>query len=281
MTERSLVDRRSLLRVRWGARLPQIAVFTCLLVLAVAGLRAAVGGSDSAPATRVVPAGADLAAEGLATAFARAYLTWEAGRPDEHERRLAGFATDAVDERFGVTLPQRGEERVIWAAAVQDVSQGQRRRTVTVAAETTRGMLYLAVPVARDARGFLSVGGYPAVVGQPALTRRAPSADEPEVEDPELLAVAERAVRNYLAREPRNLSADLDSRAVITLPPVSLEVQAVERVTRAGVGRVAVIVVAAARAGGSLTLRYELAVVRRDRWYVRSIVIDPTRGGSR
>jgi hypothetical protein len=55
----------------------------------------------------------------------------------------------------------------------------------------------------------------------------------------------------------------------------------VRSITQAARGRVAVEVSAADAAGTQWTLRYELAVVHRDRWYVRTIQTAPVAAAPR
>jgi hypothetical protein len=152
---------------------------------------------------------------------------------------------------------------------------------VTVAAVAGGTTHYLAVPVRRDDRGFLYVPAFPALVGAPATTTRAAAVDEPELIDGQLRSVVSRALANYLARESRNLRADLDRAAVVTLPPRALRLISVDRLTRARPGWVAAEVSVTDPEGVELTLRYELELVRRDRWYVRAIGPNPTRRSSR
>ena len=116
--------------------------------------------------------------------------------------------------------------------------------------------------------------GYPALVGPPPVGLDREPIDEDDVADTQLRAVCERAVRNYLAGERGDLVADLDGSAVVSLPDQRLEVRAVEGMTRIGPRSVAV-EVQAAGSGALWTLRYELEVVRRERWYVRAISTDP------
>jgi hypothetical protein len=88
-------------------------------------------------------------------------------------------------------------------------------------------------------------------------------------------------VTNYLAGQRTNLLADLDPAAVVSLPTTVLDVRSVRSITKAADDRVAVEVAAADDAGIQWTLRYELTVVHRDRWYVRAIEPDPVAAGGR
>jgi hypothetical protein len=109
-----------------------------------------------------------------------------------------------------------------------------------VVAEVSGETFYLAVPVERGERGLLAVATYPALVGAPATDRDIAAPAEREVDDPELRTVSERAVRNYLAGERRDLAADLADGATVSLPAMRLRVDAVESITWADGRRVAV-----------------------------------------
>ena len=152
-----------------------------------------------------------------------------------------------------------------------------------MAAQTSTGVVYLAVPVSRGPRGFLRVDAPPAIVGSPPIDRAHEDPAEREVEDGRLVSVVERALRNYLAGARTNLVADLAPDAVVSLPAEPLDVVAVDPPTWAVHGRTVAALVTARRPNGvELQLRYELEVVRRDRWYLRSIGTDPVdKGGFR
>jgi len=165
---------------------------------------------------------------------------------------------------------------VLWSTAIQDQPDARRDRVITVAVQTTRQLLYLAVPVHRTARGFLVVRQYRSLVGPPVSDPAVAPAEDPDVTDGGLRAVAQRAIANYLGGERTNLLADLDAGAVVSLPTATLEVRSVHSITQAARDRVAVEVSAADATGTQWTLRYELAVVHRDRWYVRTIQTAPS-----
>jgi hypothetical protein len=200
---------------------------------------------------------------GFAEVFAMAFL---GGRPAEELRRRFGYAGDAV----ATALPVR------WAAT-EDVDRRRAQDVVTVAMRTDEGELHLAVPVAHDRAGRLSIPAAPAVVGPPAVRADAVGRPELEVDDRELRRVARRAVRHFLADDRDALAADLATGAVVSTPSQRLRLQDVDAITRAGDRHVAVAVVARDTAGRRLPLRYELEVTRLgDRWLVRRIHTDPT-----
>jgi Conjugative transposon protein TcpC len=271
-------------RVTHGlGRAPGTLAIAALLLLAAVGVKATIAPRTTpAPVSRPLAAGVhDITEQGFAQAFARAYLSWDARQPDQHQRQVAAFISAALDGNGGLQMPPRGQQQVLWTAAIQDQPDAHGDRSITVAAQTTRQLLYLAVPVHRTTRGFLVVPRYPALVGPPVSDPGAAPAEEHDVSDGALRAVAERAVTNYLAGQRTNLLADLDPAAIVSLPTTVLDVRSVRSITKAAANRVAVEVVADDGAGSQWTLRYELAVVRRDRWYVRAIEPDPVAAGGR
>ncbi len=268
-----------------AARAPRAALLTVCAVLAIVGLRTLLSPTpvepDEGPPVAV---GVDVAAQSFAEAFARAYLTWDAQTPEAHERAVGRFLARDVEPGAGLIVPHRGSQRVRWSAVAAERRIGRRRRVVTVAADTSRGLLHLAVAVSRDARGMLFVSAVPAVVGAPARTTTAAARPEAEVEDSQLRALAVRVVRNYLAGERDDLVADLHSRAVVSLPDMRLAVRSTDAITWVSQPRrVAIAVTAQAPAGPRLALRYELSVLRvGGRWVVRTIHTNPiAREGDR
>lgn len=278
MTTLPVVQPRSLRAMRWRARAPRLLVGGCVAVLALAGLRAAIAPAPQVPPPARQAAVPDLRAGAFAEAFARAYLTWDPDRPEQREQRLAHFLSRQVDVDAGMAPAGGSAQYVNWTAVVAERRIGART-TIVVAVETNGDVLHLAVPVERDERGFLGVVMYPALVGAPATSPDLSAPTEQDVDDPELRAVSERAVRNYLGGERRNLAADLADGAVVAMPSRRLTVDSVESITWAPGRRVAVQVRASDMDGAIWTLRYELAVVRRERWYVRALHVNPRSKG--
>jgi len=270
------VEQRSLRVQRWLARAPKLAVFVTAGVLSVAGARSiAAGEKVPVPVVSAAPL-TDLAAAGFAETFARAYLNWDADRPEQRDRLVASLSSEIVEP--GSLRPADGESQHVSSASA--ILQERRGRTVlvTVAVAVEDASIYLVVPVARDEHGLLFVSAPPAIVGPPVAQNVRRPVDEDLVEDPGLVEVATRAVRNYLARERTNLIADLAEDAVVALPDAPLEVGGVDAVTWVRrPTRVAVLLDAAAGDATRMTLRYELNVVdSAGRWLVRSIGTNPS-----
>ena len=270
------VDQRSLRVQRWLARTPKLAVFATAAVLSTAGARSiAAGPEEPAPVGPATPH-ADQAVAGFAEVFARAYLSWDPDRPEDRDRRVASLSSELLEP--GSLRPAEGKSQRVSSASA--VLQERRGRTVlvTVAVAVEDASLYLVVPVVRDEHGLLFVSAPPAIVGPPVAQDARRPVDDDLVEDPGLVEVATRAVRNYLARERTNLIADLAEDAVVALPDSPLEVGGIDAVTWVRrPTRVAVLLDAAAGDGTRMTLRYELEVVdSAGRWLIRSIGTNPS-----
>jgi hypothetical protein len=276
---------RSLRRVRLTAAAPRFLALALVAILALAGLRVIVAGPPTAPVTRAVrpTPPPDLGAQAFAQAFVRDYLTWSAeGGAAEREGRLRPYLGGTLDGDGGLTPAHDTSQTVAWTA-VGGVRRTGHDEQVLVVAGTSHGQVHLSVPVSRNDQNFLGVANYPALVGAPPVNTKDPggSSNEQDVDDPGLQTVAERAVTNFLAGEQQNLLADLTPDAVVSLPQQRLRVTQVQHASWADPQRIAAIEVQAQDGrGDTWTLRYLLEVRRSDRWYVRSLHLDPTTGGA-
>jgi Conjugative transposon protein TcpC len=268
---------RSVRAVRFRARVPRAVAALLALVLIVAGVRATFAPTPKAAAVRTTAVATDdPGAAAFAEGFARAYLSWDAKRPDDRTQRLAPYV-GALDADAGLKPGAETSQGVLWTSVVGERREEQAR-LVTVAVQTTRRLVYLSVPVSRDARGFLAITSYPAIVGPPATNPKARAPEEDEVEDAGLVDVVTRAMRNYLAGNRQNLLADLTPDALVSPPGEPLQVADTnERVTWVVPSRRVAVELDARDASDSVwTLRYELDVSKRERWYVHSVQVDPT-----
>lgn len=263
--------------VRWSARAPRVALLMACAALGALGLKAITQPQAKSRIPQASDPRHDLAAQAFAEDFARAYLAWDGREPESHERAVRRFLAADVDPGAGLILPSAGSQSVLWTTVVSQRRAPRRRRIVTVAADTSRGRIHLAVTVGRDGRGLLFVSSPPAIVGPPGTTTTASGGPEGEVEDRALRTVAARVVRNFVGGERDDLAADLDSRAVVSLPERRLTLRSTDAVTWvAEPRRVAVAVTASERGGPRLALRYELTVLRRGgRWLVQVIHTNP------
>ena len=104
--------------------------------------------------------------------------------------------------------------------------------------------------------------------------RQLPGRAGDDVDDRALATVTRRVLGNYLAGDTDNLRADLAPGARLTPPAEHLDLDDVVSLQWAGRARDRVSAVVVARdpsADVAYTLRYELRVAKRDRWYVAEI----------
>ena len=263
-------------RVRARARAPRLALYAVVGLFAVSGfVRTFIVRPQPPPAatkTSAAPS-ARVDVNGFAQAFARAYLTIDPERVDGHAESLRPFLGGDVDPDAGLSTDGRTAQRVTWTAAVGQDAAGPSRTVVTVAValDGQAQLRYVAVPVDRAPDGALVIDAFPSFVGPPRRADHLQPANQQDVEDPALLAVTKRALANARAGAAQNLSADLDRGVVLSTPGERLALQGVDSTTWAGPGRVDVQLVARGEGDETYTLRYELAVAKRDRWYVRSL----------
>lgn len=274
------IEQRSMRSIRLAARAPRWAVLATAALLSTRAIvdmamPAAPPGVVVRPAT---PAASAAGLDGFAEGFARAYLTFDASAPQRREFALAPYLAPGADPHAWFALPSAGRQRVAWTASVGQRRLDRIRTAVTVDAliDGAQTPTRLAVVVSGSAERPAVVEP-PALVGTPAPSRDPQELDRDEVDDPQLVAVVRRALTNYLGGQAENLRADLAPGADLPTPGRRLRVTGDPRVEHAGRGRVSAEVVAEDRRGAVYTLRYELAVVRRDRWYLADLLSSPER----
>lgn len=258
------VTRRSARLERLRGRAPRYAFVVTATVVALVGIRELIS-PEQAPAPAAV-ARTDRALEDFAEGFARAYLTYDAARPQLRERALRQYTPDELGSDAGYAPPARGAETVSWTrvAQNQEALAGGRIVVVAVGLAGEERTPYLAVPVVRRSDGALVLSGYPALVGSP-IAARPPLAAREEVQDPEVTEVVERVLGNYLAGERADLEADLSPTARVALPDEELRAASVDDVVWvAGEESGAVLATVSARGadGSNWTLTYELGLER-------------------
>jgi hypothetical protein len=272
--------RRSVRRSRLAARAPRHLATLALLVLVAVGLRTIFFPPAPPAATPPATTSPDAPSEDLALRFARAYLTYDAADPLEREKALAPYLSGGLSASAGFEASE-GSRRVLWEDVASDQPSLQGGRVITVAAQVSGSAapLYLAVTVRHESGRPLSLIGYPALVGAPAIAASAPEPARQAVTEREVTEVVERVLRNYLAGSAPDLRADLPDDAQVTLPTVSLHVRQVSQIEWvAGPGSGAVLATATAEApgGDTYTLTYELGIAWRERPYVDFIEVVPT-----
>lgn len=270
-------------RPLWRLRLARESGRYAVLAASCFGLLASARFAIAPPAPRIaaepgyVRSLPDLAAQGFAVRFVRAYLTWSGEEPAPAAEALEGFGGPQLEPDLGIETPASGSERVLWAEVVQSREPDPGVHVYTVAAATAPGGLrYVTVPVKRTAAGPLALAGYPAFVGAPASGPASLAASLPAVTEPALELVVRRALGNYLSDSPDELAADLSANASVAPPASPLRLLSSGHMEWASAGTVAVTVQARDAIGVRYTLGYELDVTRvRERWEISAIEADP------
>lgn len=273
--------RRTVRRSRLIARAPRHLAGAALAVLVCLGLRGLLLAPPATTAQAQPVASADAPSEDLALRFARAYLTYDAADPTERTAALAPYLPGADSAGAGFTA-DHGSREVLWEEVASEQPALQGGRVVTVAAQPggSAAPIFLAITVRHEPGRPLSVVGYPALVGAPAIDTHPVEPARDAVTDPEVSQVVGRVLRNYLAGSAPDLRADLADDAQVTLPTVSLSVQRVgplDWVSGPGSGAVLATAVAEDGEGATYTLTYELGIAWHERPYVDFIEVVPTR----
>jgi hypothetical protein len=256
-------------------RIGRMALWAAVALLLARGLVSVVADSaEGEPAVHRSAAGSEDAVEAAAVRFARAYLE------DPSPQALQPFL--ATGARIGAggppPAPAPGGAP---AAGVRSSEVGDGRVIVTVACELRDSRtLYLAVPIVRFRAGEVAVLGAPSIVAVPAVAGADPARPQP-IAGPgaaQIEALVAKFLPAYLAAgEASDLSYYLAAGAAVIPLGGTYQLLGVSGVSQLGSGEGAqrtVIADAQVRdpvAGGSYPLAYRLQLVRRGRWYVRSV----------
>lgn len=279
---------------RWGgaglASAGRVLLWAFVGLVLIRGLGAVLGGQDSAERGAVAavqgPRWPDDEARAFAVRFTHAYLGGSPRGPETHHRSVTAFLAEDLRERTAAALPEIGPgARVAWATVARATSLGRDRALITVAASTGEAVRYLTVPVARDRAGGLVVFDLPWLSAAPA--RGAAEAPEPmalpEAQARPITDLVTRFLTAYVTGGDRAaLAYYLAPGARLVQMSRGLEVIGVEQVARdpypmrRGVGIVALVRVRDRATSGELVLRYRLAVVERERWYVQVVAGGPS-----
>jgi len=261
---------RSLLRATG-----RVAIWAVIGLLLVRGLGAVLAPAQAeAPVTGARGASADPPSASLAVRFTRAYLG------SSTRRALAPLLAEGA--RVGAGRPAGRGTPVAQAELAATHELGGGKAVLTVAAELRDGRsLYLAVPISRSRAGEVAVSGAPWVVAAPSTAGVEGDRPRPLAgEDAEAIrALAAKFLPAYLAaRSARDLSYLLAPGAsVAPLGGALAPLGSAGSVTQLGDGegdRRTVVVSGRFRdpvSGVVYRLAYRLELVRRNRWYVRSV----------
>lgn len=253
----------------------RVAIWAVIALLLVRGLGAVLTPAQVSAPTAARGEDAGQASASLATRFARAYLD------DPNPRALAPFLAEGVGVGGGRPAIGAGTEVAqVELTATHELGGG--REILTVACDLRDGRsLYLAVPISRSGVGEAAVSGAPWVVAGPSTAGVEGERPRP-LAGPEagaIRALAAKFLPAYLAaRSARDLSYLLAPGASVaplagTLEPLGSG-GSVAQLSDGEGNRRTVLVSGRFRdsaSGAVYRLAYRLRVIRRDRWYVRSI----------
>lgn len=262
----------------WRLRLSLGATRWVLFAVALVGIVATARNAIAPPRQRllVVASGraSDPGAQWFALRFVRAYLTWS-GDLAGHEQALAPFLGPAVDPDAGLAPVAGSAEQVHWLAIAGERDGTGGEQDYIVAADTGGGSVrYVEVAVAPGAGGSDVLAHYPAFVSGPAPERAnaLDGAALPTVSGRAVVAVLDRALRNYVGSSEQNLAADLAPGASVDPIAPGMSLREVERLAVEPSGAVLATVVAGDAGGDAFTLAYEISVKElAGRWEITRI----------
>ena len=228
-------------------------------------------------------------ARAFAADFARAYLTYSPKDPDASARAVRSFAAPGLGDSIAPEYDGEAPRQAVASVTVARIARLDARHalvTVAVAVEDATEMRYLTVPVARDAAGGLVVSDLPSFAAAPARASVEDAVTDPlpVSERPAIEPVVSRFLRAYLAGDASGLEYLVPAGVRIAAPSLRHQlVDVVDLALAAPVSGRERLVLASVRArdaatGAVFSLRYQLRLVRQDRWYVAA-VNDTTRKG--
>ncbi|HVC85427.1 MAG TPA: conjugal transfer protein [Solirubrobacteraceae bacterium] len=262
----------------WTLRMSLGATRWVFYAVALCGILATARNAIAPPRQQLVvevgPRTPDPGAQWFALRFARAYLTWS-GDLSGHEQGLAPFLGSADDRDAGLTPVAGSTEQVRWLAIAGERDRAGGEQDYTVAADTGTGPVrYVEVAVSRRPDGSEMLAHYPAFVDgpTPAPASGLDGGALPTVTDRAVVAVLDRALRNYVGSSDQNLAADLAPGAVVAPIAPGLSLRAIQRLVVEPSGAVLATVIAADRGGDAFTLAYEVSVTElAGRWEIARI----------
>jgi Conjugative transposon protein TcpC len=271
------------------ARLGRLALWAAVAVVLVRGLGDIVASPGPTPTSRARERTGDVwpdaAARAFAVEFATAYLHHSPqDDPGEYARRITDFGSTELASELAPRFEQRGSGQAVRSATVAgSTTLDERHALLTVATTVTTPdevtTRHLTVPVARDESGGLVVYDMPSFAAAPARATAQPVDGEPLIGDERAPVedVVGRFMRAYLAGDSGGLSYLVPSGTRIAAAAGRFELIELGSITSlaapAGDERVVLVRVQArdALSRAVYALRYRVALVRRDRWYVAKI----------
>lgn len=278
----SRLERRSARALRTPAdlfkRLGRGLLWLLVFVVLARGLASLLATDRAASPTVVRPLAhatatwPDEEARAFAADFARAYLT-------APEPSLERFVTPDLASSIAAEFAPHARQDVGAVSVARVAPLGPAQALITVAAAVGGDTRYLAVPVARDARGGLAVTDLPSLVGPPPrAVVEAPSYDPVDADErPAIEDVLKRFLTAYLAGDANGLEYLVPPGTRISPVGRRYELVGITSLLLAapprGDARVVWTSVRARDEQSRATygLRYRLQLVRHDRWYVAAV----------
>jgi hypothetical protein len=271
---RVTVDRRRLRSLRVSLGATRWVLYAVALVGVVSAARNAVAPPRAQRIVVAAPRQSDAASEWFALSFARAYLTWSAD-PSLHQAALRPFVDAAGDPDAGLAPASASAEQVSWLAIAGERDGPDGVQDYTVAAGVGGvAIRYLSVAVAPASGGEEVLARYPALVMAPVPGRaeELDGADLPTLTNAGVIAVLDRAARNYLDSSTENLDADLATGAAVLPVAPGLRLRNVVRLAVEPSGVVLATLLAADVRGDLFTLAYEFTLRQiGGRWEITRI----------
>jgi hypothetical protein len=268
------VERRRLRSLRISLAATRWVLYAVALVGVVSAARNAVAPPRAQRVIASGPRQSDAGAEWFALSFARAYLTWSSD-PSTHESALRAFVDGADDPDVGLAPATGSGEQVSWLAVAGERDGPDGVHDYTVAAGTGGGAVrYLSVAVATAAGGDEVLARYPALVTAPTAARAGglDGAELPTLTNAAVIAVLDRAARNYVNSSSDNLAADLATGATVVPVEAGLTLRSLLRLAVEPSGAVLATLLAADARGDLFTLAYEFTVRQiGGRWEITRI----------
>jgi hypothetical protein len=271
------------------ARFGRLVLWATVAVVLVRGLGDILASPASTPTVRTHQRTGDVWPNDAARAFAVEFATaclHQAAQEDAggYARRVAGFGSSELASELAPQLDLGGPGQAVRSATVAGstaLDAGHALVTVaaTVATDDAVTTRYLTVPVARDAAGGLAVYDLPSFAAAPTRASVEPATGEPLVGDERARVedVVGRFLRAYLAGDTGGLSYLVPPGTRVAAAAGRFELVELGTITSisgaAGGERVVLVRVEArdALSRALYALRYRVALVRRDRWYVAEI----------
>ncbi|NVI86388.1 conjugal transfer protein, partial [Actinomadura sp. BRA 177] len=271
---------------RWWVWAGRAVLWALIIVILVNGVRApferftaddsASGGGATAAKPPKSAAFPSSAAGAFALQFANVYLNFDQKNAPAREAQLRTFLPDGADAQFGWNGVGKMAVQSVQVAGVD--ARDAHNATVTLLARTADRWLRLAVPVYADKSGSLVVSARPALLPPPTKAQlpQGGVGDRDTPLENELKPFLGTFFQEYATGNQEALSRFSDGTTIAGLANSVTFVQVKEVVAPKGPDgertvTATVVWQPAGGGGGELEQTYQLAMVKKGTWLVRSI----------